>query len=74
MTETPQFQKRHTRASACAFLAERLGCRVTPGTIRRWEIPYKQVKNDASYLESDLDRFVEERLASAPDRMPKAAS
>ena len=73
MTDTPKFQKRHTRASACSFLSERLGCRVSPGTLRRWPVPYKQVRGDASYLESDLERFVEERLESAPDRMPKAS-
>ena len=74
MTDTPQFQKRHTRASACAYLAERLGCRVSPGTIRRWPIPYKAVKGDASYAEADLDRFVEQRLESAPDRRSKASA
>ena len=67
--DTPQSQKRLTRADACAFLAERLGCRVSPGTIRRWPIAYKQIGRDASYAEADLLAFVEQRLESAPARM-----
>jgi hypothetical protein len=69
VVETSQFQKRLTRADACAFLAERLGVRVSPGTIRRWPVPYKQIGRDASYLESDLEAYVRQRLERAPIRM-----
>jgi hypothetical protein len=68
--DTTQFQKRLTRARACAFLAERLGVRVSPGTIRRWPIAYLQIGRDASYAENDLQRFVEQRLEAAPHCMP----
>jgi hypothetical protein len=67
--DTPPFRRRLKRKAACAFLAERLGAGVSSPTIRRWPIPYVVIGRDASYLESDLERYVEQRLASAPHCM-----
>jgi hypothetical protein len=69
-TDAPQFRRRLKRKAACSFLAERLGCGVSPAWIRRQPIPYAQIGRDASYGEADLERFVEQRLSAAPHRMP----
>ena len=70
IVDTPPLRRRMKRKDACAFLSERLGAGVSSPTIRRWPIPYVQIGRDASYAQDDLERFVEQRLESAPHRMP----
>jgi hypothetical protein len=70
LVDTPPLRRRLKRKAACAFLAERLGARVSTAWIRRQPIPYVQIGRDASYGQADLERFVEQRLSAAPNRMP----
>jgi hypothetical protein len=56
------------RAEAAAYARRRLGQSVKVNTLRSWPIPYRQVGRDAVYELSDLDRFIDARLAAAPLR------
>ena len=64
--ETPP--ERLRRSEAAAYARRRLGQSVTPNTLRSWPVPYRQVGRDAVYEISDLDRFIDARLAAAPRR------
>ena len=64
--EAPRARLR--RSEAAAYARRRLGQSVKVNTLRNWPIPYRQVGRDAVYEISDLDRFIEARLAAAPLR------
>ena len=64
--ETPP--ERLRRSEAAAYARRQLGQSVTPNTLRSWPVPYRQVGRDAVYEISDLDRFIDARLAAAPRR------
>ena len=64
--ETPP--ERLRRSEAAAYARRRLGQCVTPNTLRCWPVPYRQIGRDAVYEISDLDRFIDARLAAAPVR------
>jgi hypothetical protein len=61
-------RERLRRAEAAAYARRRLGQSVKVNTLRSWPIPYRQVGRDAVYELSDLDRFIDARLAAAPLR------
>jgi hypothetical protein len=61
-------RERLRRAEAAAYARRRLGQSVKVNTLRSWPIPYRQVGRDAVYEISDLDRFIDARLAAAPLR------
>jgi hypothetical protein len=61
-------RERLRRSEAAAYARRRLGQSVKVNTLRSWPIPYRQVGRDAVYEISDLDRFIEARLAAAPLR------
>ena len=60
--------ERLRRSEAAAYARRRLGQSVKVNTLRSWPIPYRQVGRDAVYEISDLDRFIDARLAAAPRR------
>jgi hypothetical protein len=66
-------RERLRRAEAAAYARRRLGQSVRVNTLRSWPIPYRQVGRDAVYEISDLDRFIEARLAAAPVRRAPTA-
>jgi hypothetical protein len=61
-------RERLRRAEAAAYARQRLGQSVKVNTIRAWPIPYRQIGRDAVYEISDLDCFIDARLAAAPVR------
>jgi hypothetical protein len=65
-------RERLRRAEAADYARRRLGQSVRVNTLRSWPIPYRQVGRDAIYEISDLDRFIEARLAAAPVRRARA--
>jgi hypothetical protein len=65
-TDPPR--ERLRRSEAAAYARRRLGQSVKVNTLRSWAIPYRQVGRDAVYEISDLDRFIDARLAAAPLR------
>jgi hypothetical protein len=69
-TDPPR--QRLRRSEAAAYARRRLGQSVKVNTLRSWPIPYRQVGRDAVYEISDLDRFIEARLAAAPRRCAPA--
>jgi hypothetical protein len=65
-------RERLRRAEAAAYARRRLGQSVKVNTLRSWPIPYRQVGRDAVYEITDLDRFIDARLAAAPVRRAPA--
>jgi hypothetical protein len=61
-------RERLRRSEAAAYARRRLGQSVKVNTLRSWPIPYRQVGRDAVYEISDLDHFIDARLAAAPRR------
>jgi hypothetical protein len=61
-------RERLRRAKAANYARRRLGQSVRVNTLRSWPIPYRQIGRDAVYELADLDRFIDARLAAAPQR------
>ena len=66
-TDIPR--ERLRRPEAADYCQRRLGQSVKPNTLRGWAVPYRQLGRDAVYEVSDLDRFIDARLAAADVRL-----
>ena len=60
--------ERLRRVEAAAYARKRLGQSVKVNTLRTWPIRYRQIGRDAVYEIADLDAFIDQRLAVAPQR------
>jgi hypothetical protein len=70
-SKSEQKRERLRRSEAAVYARDRLGQTVTTHTLRTWPVPYKVLGRDAVYEVSDLDRFIEARLAGAAVRLPQ---
>ena len=57
------------RNAAAAYLGAKMGKNVSVNTIRIFPIPYRQIGRDAVYEISDLDAFVDGKIATAQTRI-----